>query len=261
MLLRSPHKPSASRLSALALSNTMEHSRLTKQTSVARPPSSPTTRNDWPLWRRSQLPPFHSGLWVAWGFETGFKNGHLTPYQFAQRAKLQGFRWATLELDDYNNAPRWAEFRTACHAFGLLAGPWFTEGGNVALTPTDSDFTIAEAESENDRLGILAAMGSLPEGMRRAVVTNFTPFSDASGYLPEKAAPLIENGWECLTEAYLNEGPTLTPERLHFTATQKLGWPSSQPVFGTYGGWGLEDYEPYFGWPGWSCYLSEYLEF
>lgn len=130
----------------------------------------------------------------------------------------------------------------------------------MALTPLDADFTIAEVESEQDRLGVLNASQSVPASIRRAIITDFTPFSDAAGYYPEKAAALIQDGWECLTEAYVNVNPNATPENLHFIATQHLGWPSSQPVFGTYGNMGLADYKPWFNWAGWSCYLSEYLE-
>lgn len=170
-----------------------------------------------------------------------------------------GYRWATLELDDYNNAPRWETFRAACHAEGMLAGPWFTEGANTALTPPDADFTIAECESENDRLGAIASAPSLPSAMPRAIVTNFTPMTDDQGVpLWHKAAPLVEQGWTCLTEAYMGDNPNASPERLHYRATVQLGFPSSQPVFGV---WNkpLAEYGQWMTWPGWSAYLAEYL--
>ena len=65
---------------------------------------------------------------VAWGFEMGFLEGDLTPTQFATKTKALGYKWAALELDDYNNAERWGPFRLACQSVGLKAGPWYTKG-------------------------------------------------------------------------------------------------------------------------------------
>lgn len=183
----------------------------------------------------------------------------MSVWEFSTWAAKQGYRWAALELDDHSNAPRWSDFRQACHNVGMLAGPWFTEGGNVSLTPVNADFTIAEMEGPGDYDGIIASIPSLPN-IPRAIVTNFgTPLSDAQGkYHPEKAKPLIDAGFRCLTEAYMADNPQATPDRLDFTAKQ-LGWPSSQPVFGVYGEKKLSAYSEWFDWSGWSVYLSEYL--
>ena len=131
----------------------------------------------------------------------------------------------------------------------------------MALTPADADFTIAEVESEQDRIGAIAAAPNLPP-IPKAIVTNFSPMTDAQGVpQPEKAEPLIAAGWRCLTESYLADNPNATPERLDFTATVKLGWPSSQPVFGVYESKPLSSYASYFDkWAGWSVYTSEYLD-
>lgn len=195
---------------------------------------------------------------IAWGFELGFKEGDLSPTQFAQKAKSLGYRWAALELDDYDNAERWGPFRLSCQAEGLKAGPWYTDGANVTNTPADADFTIAECESEGDRLGLLAA--TVPAGMRKAIITNFTPFSDAQGvYLPDKSAPVIAAGWECLTECYMGEpnGQNLNPDTMNWVATTKLGWGRSQPVFGLYNA-PFTTYQPYIGrFPAYGVYLAE----
>lgn len=179
--------------------------------------------------------------------------------EFAAWARSLGFRWAALELDDHNNAPRWHDFRLACHSQGILAGPWFTNGGNVALTPVDADFTIAELEGPQDYDGIISALPNVPN-IPRAIVTNFgSPLSDARGqYHPEKAKPLVDAGWRCLTECYISDNSNATPDNQDYIA-RKLGWPSSQPVFGTYGSTSLDYYKPWFGWSGWSVYLAEYL--
>ena len=195
---------------------------------------------------------------IAWGFELGFKYGDLSPTQFAQTAASMGYRWAALELDDYDNEQRWGPFRLSCQSAGLKAGPWYTDGANVRNTPTDADFTIAECESEGDRQGILAA--TVPAGMRKAIITNFTPMTDGQGVpQPEKAAPLIEAGWECLTECYMGEpnGASLNPDSMNFRATQQLGWPRSQPVFGVYN-YPLSGYQPYMTrFPAYGVYLAE----
>jgi len=195
---------------------------------------------------------------IAWGFELGFRYGNLSPVQFAEKAKGMGYSWAALELDDYGNDQRWGPFRAACHSFGLLAGPWFTEGGNVSNTPTDADFTIAECESEGDRTGILGA--TVPAEMRKAIITNFTPMTDGQGVpLPDKAKPLIDAGWECLTESYIGDSPGMNPDDMDFRATQQLGWPRSQPVFGIHNA-DIADYQQYVSrFPAYGVYLSEYL--
>ena len=195
---------------------------------------------------------------IAWGFEMGFLYGNLTPTQFADKARSMGYKWAALELDDYNNAERWGPFRASCQAAGLKAGPWWTKGENVSQTPTDADFTIAEVESEGDRQGVLSA--TVPQGMRKAIITDFTPMTDGQGVpVPENAKPLIDAGWECLTECYMGEpgGENRNPDNMNFRATQQLGWARSQPVFGLYNA-PMTTYDPYKGrFPAYGIYLAE----
>ena len=198
---------------------------------------------------------------IAWGFELGFREGNLSPVQFAAKAKSQGYRWAALELDDYGNDQRWGPFRHACQAEGLKAGPWFTEGGNVRNTPADADFTIAEVESEGDRLGAIESAPLIPASVpRRAVITNFTPMTDGQGVpQPEKAKPLIDLGYECLTESYIGDSPGMNPDDMNFRACAQLGWPRSQPVFGIWNA-PLADYQQYIPrFPAYGIYLAEYL--
>lgn len=161
-----------------------------------------------------------------------------------------------MELDAHGNASRWSTFRDACFAHGIKAGVWFTDSWNLPTCPQDAQFVIGELESEGDYQGCINALWSLP-AIPKAVITNFNPLADANGnYLPDKAAPLISAGFRCLTEAYLGDNPNSTPDRLHFTATQKLGWPDAQPVFGIYN----KPLAEYSQWMvgGWSAYLGEY---
>lgn len=165
-----------------------------------------------------------------------FEIGQFTTHQFAQKASDAGYAWAALELDDYNNAPRWPDFAWECRQKGVMPGIWVTEGAKISTTPADADFAIAELEGPGDYDGIIAAIdgGTLPT-CSLAVCTNFNvPLTNPQGVpQPDKAKPLIDAGFSCLTEAYLGDNPEATPDRLDFTARQ-LGWPGSQAVAGVY---------------------------
>jgi len=155
---------------------------------------------------------------------------------FAQKAYAHGYRAAAMELDDFGNAARWPDFKAACFAHGIRAGCWFTDGGNIVDTPPDADFVIAEHEGPGDYDGLMSAIGfgDLPD-CPLGLLTNFgSPLGDGSGYYPEKAKPLINAGFHCLTECYTGDNPNLTKERLEFTATVQLKFPSAQAVYGIY---------------------------
>lgn len=86
--------------------------------------------------------------------------------------------------------------------------------------------------------------------MPHAVITNFNTI-DA-----ERAAPLIEAGFSCITEAYLGDNPQATPDNLDNDARHR-GWAYTIPAFGV---WNkpLQEYQQWFGWPqGWCVYLGE----
>jgi len=155
---------------------------------------------------------------------------------FAQKAFAHGYRAAAMELDDFGNAALWPEFKSACYAHGVKAGVWVTDGGNIINTPVDADFAIAEHEGPGDYDGIISAIGfdDLPD-CPLGLLTNFgTPLGTATGYSREAAKPLIDAGFACLTECYTGDNANLTKERLEFTATVQLGFPSAQAVYGIY---------------------------
>lgn len=213
-----------------------------------------TSPHDWPRWRRSRSAPFHRGAWLAWGLD----NGQFSPASFASKAKAAGYSWAALELDDFGNEARWPAFRDACLAEGIEPGCWFTEGVHIVDTPTDSTFAIAELEGPVDYDGIMLAIQHhvLPD-CPLAVATNFNvPLTNPQGLpQPDAAAPLIAAGFACLTECYLGDNPTATPDRLGFTG-RVLGWPQTQPVFGIYNT-PPSTYDQWDSWPGSSDYLAE----
>jgi hypothetical protein len=171
-----------------------------------------------------------------------------------------GYRWAALEYDDYGNDQIWGPFRLSCHAAGLQAGVWMTEGANIRITPSDADFAIAEMEGPGDYEGVVSAIsgGAIP-ACPKAIVTNFNlPLVDASGPNPQACKPLIQAGFACLTEAYMGDNPRATPPNMDFMG-RNCGWLSTSPVFGLYNA-PMTTYDQYkSAFPGWSSYLAEYV--
>ncbi len=196
---------------------------------------------------------------LAWMFENGSGSQQLSPTEFAKRAKAKGYEWAALEYDDETFAPQtwYPPFRDACQAQGILPGVWFTTGGEIYRTPGDAEFAIAEVEGPGDLQGVTNVIqgtgaGPLPK-CSLAICTNFSTLTI------ENCKPLIQAGFACLTEAYMNEVPAATPDSLDQHA-RGLGWPTSQPVFGVYpvGGQPAPSYAKWQDWPG-VDYLGEYV--
>jgi hypothetical protein len=200
---------------------------------------------------------------LAWGPMKGYTSGRHSLAETAALAQQKGYEWVVLELDDpateaYNRSI-WNEYVAAFHARGILAGCWFTEGGSIYKTPGNADLAIAELEGPGDYEGIMnvikgAGGGSLPS-CPLAICTNFnTPLQSR-----EAARPLIDAGFTCLVEAYLNENPNATPDSMDRIA-RDLGWPTSQPVFGVYPveGKPAPSYAQWADWPG-VDYLGEYV--
>ena len=136
-----------------------------------------------------------------------------------------------------------------------------TEGAHISTTPADADFAIAECEGPGDYDGIVAAIsaGNIPS-CPKAIVTNFNlPLRDQQGVpQPQYSKPLIDAGFQCLTECYMGDNPNASPPRMDFTGRQ-CGWASTSPVFGVYNAT-LNSYASYMNsFPGWSAYLAEYI--
>ncbi len=74
----------------------------------------------------------------------------------------------------------------------------------------------------------------------KGCVTNFAPFVYEDGKpWPEKAAPLIQDGWACVTECFVTEAPNATPDNTNWYATRNLGWATTQPMIEA---WHISDY-------------------
>lgn len=161
------------------------------------------------------------------------------------------YRWVTMQVNDGTiGAEQWAkvpEYRAACEG-RLVFTIWLTR-------PFDAAFARQRAV-ESQAAGILLE-GEIPPDrpesvnwpdvifnladldIAKGVVTNFAPFVDASGALrPDKAKPLVDAGYACVTENFISETPNATPHRTAFTASQ-LGWKRTQPMIE---GWHIADY-------------------
>jgi hypothetical protein len=196
---------------------------------------------------------------LAWIFENGTGSQQLSPAQCAQRAKALGYEWLALEYDDPAFQPEtwYPSFAAACRAQGLLPLVWFTEGGNIYKAPPDAAGAIAEVEGPGDLEGVTNVIngvggGPLP-GCPLAICTNFSTLNQ------QNVRPLIDAGFTCLTECYMNESAGMTPDNMDRIA-KNLGWPTSQPVFGVYpvGGNPAPSYAQWQTWPG-VDYLGEYV--
>lgn len=153
---------------------------------------------------------------------------------------------------EYNQSIYW-QWMDANRNEGVLAGGWVTQGGNLYLVPSDSDLAIAEIEGPGDYEGVANVISGLGAGPLPScplgTVTNFSTLTRA------QCALLIEAGFTCLPEAYMNENPHITPDSVNYIA-RNLGWPTSQPVAGVYpvAGVPAPSYAEWADWP-----LADYL--
>lgn len=185
-------------------------------------------------------------------------------HDFATKAALAGYRWVAFEWNDYGNKGRGQEMRDACTNHDLIFTIWLTrafDAASVRQACLDSQArgVICEGEIPGyvpeavDWPAVISAVADLP--IPKAICTNFAPFVDEQGYpTPEKARPLVEAGWACLTECYLAEAPNSTPENQDFYARSHLGWAETQPVLGIYGGKTFDDYPTRDNYRNWSVW-------
>lgn len=143
-----------------------------------------------------------------------------------------------------------AEARQACVESGAQG---FLAEGEIPPETTDSGGNVISNPQEQNWPELIFELSDL--NIFKGVVTNFAPFVYHSGKpWPEKAKPLIDAGWHCLTECYLSESPSGTPERRDFYAKVNLGWPETQPVLGLYGGKTFADYPTRDNFRNWSVW-------
>ncbi len=191
----------------------------------------------------------------------GYTGGRYSILEAAKRTADKGYEWVALELDDPETGPYnrsvYQEWMEAQRNHGMFAGGWTTEGGSLYLVPSDSDLAIAEIEGPGDYQGVEnlingTGAGPLPT-CSLATVTNFSTLDRTM------CKKLIDAGFTCLPEAYMNEVPNATPDAVDRVA-RNLGWPTSQPVAGVYpaGGNPPPSYAQWATWPL-ADYLLEYV--
>jgi hypothetical protein len=159
-----------------------------------------------------------------------------------------------MEWNQWGNSTRAAAMKQACDAAGVVFTIWFTRSGQEG---NDMDFTPAEARKavvESGAAGFLGEAevppeltGGIPNPQEqnwpdliyeladllipKGVVTNFAPFIHNDGRpFPEKAKPLIDAGWACITENFITETPNAIPAHTDFYAKSNLEWPETQPM-------------------------------
>lgn len=191
-------------------------------------------------------------------------NGRFTAEEFARKARDAGYRWVSFEWNDFGNEARGPAVKAACDTYGLVFTIWlkrpFTAAEALqAVVESQCEGFIAEAEIPAHRPEaqnwpeLIHALSDVD--IPKAVATNFAAFVHEDGKpWPEKARPLIEDGWSCMTECYdLGGDPAQWPERRAFFATH-LGWNDTQPILGAYGGRTIESFPTRDNYRNWSVW-------
>lgn len=179
-------------------------------------------------------------------------NGHLTPQSLVTKAVAAGYKWIAYQWNDGATGAQQQALasatRQAC-AGKLIFTVWMTrpfdaQTARQAAVESGCEGIILEGEIPAHRPeavnwpAVIHELDDLP--IPKAVVTNFAPFVHEDGTpWVEKAKPLIDAKWACITECFITESPNATPAKTDDYATRVLGWPETQPMVE---GWHLQDY-------------------
>lgn len=156
----------------------------------------------------------------------------------------------------YSNAP---SYRAACDGklifTGWLTRPFTAPQVRQACVELDLQGIILEGEIPSewvnpstgnvepkpDAVNWVEMIFELSDiNISKAVVSNFAPFVHANGSpWPQKAAPLIADGWAYISENFITEAPNATPANTDWYAKSALGWPTTQPMIEA---WHIQDY-------------------
>lgn len=180
-----------------------------------------------------------------------------------------------MEWNDSNNASRNTQVKNAVESENGIHTIWLTRNFSapeVRQAAVDSGCSGILLEGEipaesapgvpNPQAvnwpDVIFHLADLP--IPKGVVTNFSPFTHNDGTpFPEKARPLVEAGWACITECYDMAGdPQHWPERRAAFAAH-LGWQVTQPALGTYGGRTLNSFPTRNNYRNWSVWAAEYV--
>jgi hypothetical protein len=180
-----------------------------------------------------------------------------------------------MEFNDYGNAARNDAVKAAVEAESGVHTIWLTRNFTPAqvraaviasnctgiLLEGEIPAEIAPGVPNPQAVNWPEVINQLSDlDVAKGVVTNFAPFVHHDGSpWPEMAAPLIADGWACVSECYDMSGdPTKWIERRDFFAKQ-VGWYVTQPALGVYGGRTLDDFPTRNDYPNWSVWSADYL--
>jgi hypothetical protein len=209
--------------------------------------------------------------------------GHLSAREAVRRLKAyrspevqEGFKWISLEYNDYGNAARVAEYRQACADEDVIFTIWMTRNFSAAealqaCVESQADGFLAEAEiaaeiatgvpnpQAQNWPELIHALKDIP--IYKGVVTNFAPFLFHDGTPNrDKAKPLIDAGWSCHTECYDRFGdPTTWIDSSDWFAKVHLGWPRTQPAVGLFAGRTWASFPQFDQYANGSVWAAEYL--
>jgi hypothetical protein len=196
----------------------------------------------------------------------------MSPTEAATKVKSRGYKWVAYQLNDENLGSQQRQncfaFKAAMKAQGIIFTCWMTRHFTPQLvrqyvTEFEPDGIILEAEVPSEWWN--PATGDVepkPEAVDwvdvifhladidipKAVVSNFAPFVHADDKdtepieslpWPEKAKPLVDDGWAYISECFITESPNATPANTDWYAKTKLGWPRTQPMIEA---WHVADY-------------------
>ena len=178
------------------------------------------------------------------------------------KAVAKGYRWVAYQWNDENygayNRSVAPQVREAC-AGRLVFTIWLTRpfdaaSARQAAVESGCQGIILEGEIPAEWVNPSGVLEPKPDAVNwpecvfhlqdlpipKACVTNFAPFVHHDGSpWPDKASPLINAGWACITECFITESPNSTPANTDFYAKSALDWPTTQPMVE---GWHLADY-------------------
>ena len=175
-----------------------------------------------------------------------------SPAEFVSKAKAKGYKWVAYQWNDGTTWQQQQAFASATKqacAGNLVFTVWLTrpfDGATARQAAVESqcEGLILEGEIPAHRPEAVNWPEVIFElqglDIPKAVVSNFAPFVHEDGSpWPEKARPLIDDGWAYISENFITEAPNATPANTDFFAKTALGWPETQPMVE---GWHLADY-------------------